>query len=677
MSSETLLYIILAGIIALGLALFQYFSKKQRLSKINMLFTFLRFLTIFSVLLLIINPTFDQIKISVEKPNLVLAIDNSSSIKHLKQDVTALEFINEIKANKEIQEKFNVDYYSFGEDLKTSDSITFSDKQTNISKAFIQLNQIYKQTVSPTLLISDGNQTYGNDYQFSSNSYKQPIYPIILGDTITYIDLKIQQLNVNKYAYLKNKFPIEAILVYNGNTGVKSTFIVKNGNTKVYSKSVNFSKNDNSEVINFTLPANRVGVGNYRATLIPLESEKNTINNSKNFAVEVINQKTKIAIVSDFSHPDLGALKKSVESNEQRSVSIVTPKEIINQINDFQLIIIYQPNNKFNIVFERLKSLNKNKFIIIGTKTSLSFLNRVSENYTQNITDQTENYQAELNINYSPFIIDDLVFESFPPLLSNYGEVKFNVPFQTILNKRINGVTIEEPLLATTEINGVREAILFGENIWQWRAQSFLNEKSFHAFDDFMGKLIQYLASNKQKSRLNLDYESFYSGSRNIIIKAEFFDKNYVFDTRETLNITVTDNISKERKTFPLILKNNNYQVDLSSLSPSKYSFTVKATNENMSKSGSFQILEYNVEQQFLNADVIKLQQLATNSSGLSNFIANTEQVIQELLNDNRFTPIQKSSKNTIPLIDWKYLLAIIALSLGIEWFLRKYNGLI
>lgn len=677
MLKETLLYIILAGIIALGLALFQYFSKKQRLSKINMLFTFLRFLTIFSVLLLIINPTFDQIKISVEKPNLVLAIDNSSSIKHLKQDVTALEFINEIKANKEIQEKFNVDYYSFGEDLKTSDSITFSDKQTNISKAFIQLNQIYKQTVSPTLLISDGNQTYGNDYQFSSNSYKQPIYPIILGDTITYIDLKIQQLNVNKYAYLKNKFPIEAILVYNGNTGVKSTFIVKNGNTKVYSKSVNFSKNDNSEVINFTLPANRVGVGNYRATLIPLESEKNTINNSKNFAVEVINQKTKIAIVSDFSHPDLGALKKSVEINEQRSVSIVTPKEIINQINDFQLIIIYQPNNKFNIVFERLKSLNKNKFIIIGTKTSLSFLNRVSENYTQNITDQTENYQAELNINYSPFIIDDLVFESFPPLLSNYGEVKFNVPFQTILNKRINGVTIEEPLLATTEINGVREAILFGENIWQWRAQSFLNEKSFNAFDDFMGKLIQYLASNKHKSRLNLDYESFYSGSRNIIIKAEFFDKNYVFDTRETLNITVTDNISKERKTFPLILKNNNYQVDLSSLSPSKYSFTVKATNENMSKSGSFQILEYNVEQQFLNADVIKLQQLATNSSGLSNFIANTEQVIQELLNDNRFTPIQKSSKNTIPLIDWKYLLAIIALSLGIEWFLRKYNGLI
>ncbi|MGB5418388.1 MAG: VWA domain-containing protein, partial [Algibacter sp.] len=363
MSSETLLYIILAGIIALGLALFQYFTKRKGMSKLNMLFAFLRFLTIFSVLLLIINPSFDQIKTSVEKPNLVVAIDNSTSIKHLKQDKEALDFIKQIKSNSDLQNKFNIDYYSFGENLKSSDSITFSDKQTNISEAFGQLNQIYKQTISPTILISDGNQTFGNDYQYASESYKQPIFPIILGDTITYTDLKIQQLNVNKYAYLKNKFPIEAILVYNGNGNVNSNFVIKNGNSTVYSKAIRFSKNDNSKVVNFTLPANSVGISNYRATLEPLESEKNKINNSKNFAVEVINQKTKIAIVSDFSHPDLGALKKSIESNEQRSVSLFSSKEIINQINDFQLVIIYQPDNKFKGLFDKIELLNSNKFV--------------------------------------------------------------------------------------------------------------------------------------------------------------------------------------------------------------------------------------------------------------------------------------------------------------------------
>lgn len=114
----------------------------------------------------------------------------------------------------------------------------------------------------------------------------------------------------------------------------------------------------------------------------------------------------------------------------------------------------------------------------------------------------------------------------------------------------------------------------------------------------------------------------------------------------------------------------------MSNLPASQYSFTVKADYGNISKSGTFQILEYDVEQQFLNAHVTKLQQLATNQGATSFFIANTESLATHLLADVRYKPIQKSHKNSIPLIDWNYLLFLIALSLSIEWFLRKFNGL-
>ncbi len=677
MKTETIIYIILAGAIAIFLAVFQYYNKKKSMSKLNMLFTFLRFLSIFSILLLLINPKFEQIKLSVEKPQLVIAIDNSSSISYLNQNTQVLDLVEKLSSDDNLNNKFNIELYTFGEVFKASDSITFSQSQTNINNAFKQLSQIYRQTTAPTLIISDGNQTYGNDYQFATSVYKQNIFPVIVGDTVTYTDLKIQQLNVNRYTYLKNRFPVETILVYNGNNTINSRFVVTRGNTTVYSESIRLSKENNSKVVNFTLPANSVGVSAYKTTIVPIDNEKNKVNNSKNFAVEVIDQKTKIAIVNDFSHPDLGTLKKSIESNEQRSVNLLRPKEIIDQINDFQLIIINQPNYKFKDLFEVLEKENKNHITIVGAKTDLNFLNNTKREFSSEITNQTESYQAELNNSFSPFIVDDINFESFPPLNSNYGQISFKIPFESLLNKSINGILTNEPLLVTYETNGRREGVLFGENIWQWRAQSYINNKSFNPFDDFIGKLVQYLASNKTKDRLNVDYESFYNGSGSIIIKAEFFDKNYVFDTRETLNISVTDNISKEERTFPFILKNNNFQVDLSSLPPSKYNFTVRATNENIAKSGSFQILEYNVEQQFLNANVTKLQQLATNSEGKSYFIDNTEDLINDLLTDNRFVSIQKSNKNIIPLIDWKYLLIIIALSLGLEWFIRKYNGLI
>ncbi len=164
---QTILFIVLSGIIALLLALFQY-AYRSKFNKLNALFIFLRFVTYFSILLLLINPKFEKIKYYNEKPNLVLAIDNSSSIKFLEQDDNVKNLIQVIKGNKELNNKFNIDYFSFGTELRNLDTIEFDDRRTNLSGVFSDLDQIYKNSVSPTLLVSDGNQTYGYDYEFTA-----------------------------------------------------------------------------------------------------------------------------------------------------------------------------------------------------------------------------------------------------------------------------------------------------------------------------------------------------------------------------------------------------------------------------------------------------------------------------------------------------------------------------
>tara|TARA_B100001063_G_scaffold183332_1_gene172671 strand:- start:8296 stop:10329 length:2034 start_codon:yes stop_codon:yes gene_type:complete len=676
-STDTIIYIILAGIIAVLLALFQYYYKTKSASKDNALFAFLRFITLFSVLLLLINPKFEQVEYYTEKPNLILAVDNSASLKHLNQADKAKTFTNYVLKNTQVTDKFNVKLFAFGEDITVADSFTFADRQTNVDKVFKSLTQVYKNTVSPTIMVTDGNQTIGNDYQFSAKKYNQAIYPIILGDTVVYSDLQISKLNANKYAYLKNNFPIEAIVVYNGNQPITSKFIVTKGNATVFSKPITLDKSNNSQVLNFTLPANDVGVQNYKAQIIPLDTEKNKTNNYKNFAVEVIDQKSKIAIVSTILHPDLGAIKKSIESNEQREVVFLRPNKILNQLNDFQLVILCQPNALFKSLFDELQKQNKNKWVIIGAKTDWQFLNKVTGSYNLDYTSQTEEYQPSLNKNYNPFIVEDIDFENLPPLKSTFGESIFNQPFETILYKTVSGIKTEQPLLATLETNGTREAVLFGEDIWKWRAQSYINEDSFLKFDNFVGKLVQYLASNKRRNRLNITYNSFYNGSDNIVINAQFFNKNYEFDTDASLVISLKNTKTQAVLNRPLILKGNSYQVNLNGLESGNYNFTVNSASENISVSGTFKIIEYNVEQQFLNADVTKLQQLATNSGGEAYFINSYEALIDSLLMDNRYQPIQKSNKSVVPLIDWSYLLFIIALSLALEWFIRKFKGLI
>ena len=470
---------------------------------------------------------------------------------------------------------------------------------------------------------------------------------------------------------------MEVILTYNGNENVNSRFVVKSGNSNIYSKMVSFSKENNSQILNFDLPANRVGVLSYVAQIIPLDIEKNTVNNSKAFAVEVIDQKTNVAIVSDILHPDLGVLKKSIESNEQRSVRFLKPNVNTNLLNDYQLIILYQPNRKFKPIYDVIKTQSKNHFTITGTQTDWNFFASNFDYLNKDQTNQTEDYQAVLNTGYNTFIVDDLKFNSFPPLQSSFGDIEFTAPIETILYKKIGNVDTEQPLLSTLENGDRRQAFLFGEDIWKWRAQSYLNNQSFNEFDNFIGKLVQYLASNKRRNRLNVSYDSFYGGSSPVKISAQYFDKNYQFDNRGSLNIIVKDKVSNKSRMLPFILNNTNYEVDLSSLPASNYAFTVSVANEGLKQSGSFTILDFNVEQQFLNANVTKLQRLATNSKGIAYFIANTDSLVAQLVSDKRFATIQKSIKKVVPLIDWKYLLALIALSLAIEWFMRKYNGLI
>jgi len=676
MQTETLIYIIFAGLTALLLALFQYIYKSNR-TKLSPLFAGLRFITVFAVLLLLINPKFEKLSYSIEKPSLVVAVDNSESIKHLNQIPNTNQLISTLKGNTALNDKFDIDYYAFGETFRKTDTLNFDAAQTNLASVFNDLSQIYKNTVAPTLLISDGNQTFGNDYIYASKDYSQPVFSVILGDTISYSDLKIQQLNVNKYAFLKNKFPVEVIAVYNGNGSKQTELRITLGNAIVYRETLNFSKSQNAHSINFTLPANKVGVNAYVATVVPLDNEKNTVNNSRPFAVDIIDQKTKVALVSAMSHPDLGALKNAIESNEQRSVDIVSPNSFLSAIDEYQLAILYQPNATFRAVFEALDANGNNRFVITGSQTQWSFLNSIQDNYVQKGSSLLEEYQASVNTNYNTFIIEYLDFESFPPLQTEFEELMFNIPEQVILYKSINRNVLEEPLLATFEFNNRREALLLGEHIWKWRAQSYLDHKSFQQFDDFIGKLVQYLATDSKRSRLNLDYESFYNGNGDIKINAQFFNKNYEFDSRARLYITLKAVDTGIETSLPFVLKQNNYQIDLGNFASGKYDFTVSANRGEVSKTGRLQILDYNVEQQFLNANVTKLQQLATNSLGKSYFIDNTTTLIDDLISDSRFTSLQKRSKNVVPLIDFKFLLALIVLSLSIEWFLRKYNGLI
>lgn len=676
MQTSTVLLIILAAVVALCVAVFQYFYKTKR-QKINVWLALVRFLFLFLGLLLLINPKFTKESYYIEKANLVVLTDNSTSIEKLGGKEAIVNSISKIKSDARLNDTYKVNTYSFGQNIVDGDSILFKEGNTNISKALNSLNEIYGNTPSAIVLLSDGNQTLGADYEYLQLNKNLHIYPIVVGDTTKYEDLRVSQINVNKYAFLKNKFPVETTILYSGNSSVNTIVRIYLDGKQVFRQAVEFNQNTTSKTINTLLEANSVGIKGLKIQVDAISNEKNSRNNSKERAIEVIDEKTNIALISSIAHPDIGALKKSIETNEQREVKILNPNIAIEELEDVDVFILYQPNTAFKPIYEFIANKGGGAFTITGRKTDWKFLNTIQSSFTKESYNQSEEIIPVKNQGFGLFDISEMSFSGFPPLESGLGEFKIEQPYETIALQRIKGVELDTPLFFVIDNETAKEAVLFGENIWKWRLQSYRDERSFKTFDDFIGKLFRYLSNVKQKSRLTLTYENLYEGNSNTKISATYFDKAYNFDANAALTIKLNRLESSFTRESPMLLKGNSYEYSLEDLEAGTYEFTVAETKEKLAKTGRFKILDFNIEDQFLASDYKKLKRLSKNSEGASYFPNQIENLIEELQNDNRFTPIQKSNRNVVSLIDFRYLLFFMALALAIEWFIRKYNGLL
>ncbi|WP_431123538.1 VWA domain-containing protein [Flagellimonas flava] len=677
MEIQTVLLILLAAIVALTVVFYQYFHKNPRKGTQRIILASLRFLTLFCALLLLINPQFVKRDFFVEKTKLVLLVDESSSMDIHTDEVSIREHLNAWTGNEAVQTRFEIHEYGFGNGVNPLDSIQFTQNNTDVYKALTDVNEIFGNQPKSILLFTDGNQTLGRDYEYLNLNNNSTVHPVVIGDTTQYEDLSVRLINTNTYAFLKNKFPLEAQLVYSGNREVtKSVSVLMDGKI-VHRENIQFSSSKRSQTINTLIEAQSVGVKSLQVRVESVQNERNPFNNMRETAIEVIDEKTKIAIVSEVLHPDIGTLKKSIETNKQRTVILLKPTDSAEKFNDVGLFILHQPTRRFKNVYERIDQLGANKFTIAGTKTDWLFLNQIQNSFFKERLNQTEEIIPVLNNGFGLFGLGNFSVQGYPPLEGQLGDIELKKESETLLFQRIRGVNLDVPLFSILTEGNQREAILFGENLWRWRAQNYRDNQNFEDFDALISKLMVYLSSNSGRNRLELDYDRVFDDASLAKVRASYYDESYAFDSAASLKISIQGKESDFSREGPLLLKGSYYETDLSDLQAGEYSFTITVESENLKRSGSFKILDFNPEKQTYSSNFGKLQRLAENNSGKAYLPGQMDELAQELSNSQRYTPVQKSTQNVVSLIDFKVLLGILAMTLALEWFIRKYNGLI
>ena len=152
LTPETILYIIIAAIISIIAAGFMYGYRTKYTGKLRWLFGILRFLSLFGLLILLINPQFKTESYTTERPQLPILVDNSTSIKELNQQEVIKLALEKLKSNEGLNEKFDISYYSFGNGFSKLDTLSNTESNSNIAAAFKSIKELYSNQKAPLVM---------------------------------------------------------------------------------------------------------------------------------------------------------------------------------------------------------------------------------------------------------------------------------------------------------------------------------------------------------------------------------------------------------------------------------------------------------------------------------------------------------------------------------------------
>lgn len=677
MSLYSSLFLLVGALLALFLVYLQYKDLFFQQRSKSIILASLRWISYFIVLLLLVNIQLESTTTEKQNQQLILLSDASTSMLNFTNENEVREVINQIQTNDKLRQKFDISTYSFGEGISVfqkTENFQINESQTNISKALSELHDIYRNQEYSLVLISDGNQNLGEDYTQVARRLNQKIFPLVVGDTTKIEDLKIDRINNNNYVFLDNKFLVEVFISYEGNKAINSTTRLMQAGNEVAKKEINFSPSRRTQRLTFEVLATKKGIQTYEIVVDPFENETFTENNSATISIEVIDDFSSILILSNQIHPDIGMLKRSLGKSKRSKIETSLVTEFDGDLGNYNLLILYQPNRTFNSVINQAQLIGLNALIFTGTKTDYAFVQEKFPYFSRETSRSTEDYYPLYNPKFNLFQQEDIGFANFPPLQDLFGEIRPRGNTSSLLFQQIQGFATENPLLFFTEVEGKRYGFFIGENSWRWRSQYFVDNKNVEGFDDFMGKITQYLTSSTTKKRLIVEAENLYTTKLGTEVKATFFDANYQLDSRAQVSIQLTNTHSSETNDFPMPWRGNYFGFPLKNLADGEYEFEVSVNDKEFTYNGKFTLEEADQEQKFIRPDLASMQSVGFEQNYF--LLSDLDELMSYLAEKDSLKPSLKSVKKNQSLIDWQYLLLFLIVSLSTEWFIRKYNGL-
>ena len=668
-------------------AILYYRNKSTGFSRpLIILLAVLRFISFSLIAFLLLSPLIKTIGRSTEKPSVVIGIDNSSSMFSGHDSAflnTALPGFYE-QLNSQLANKFDVQFYTFGQDVNKSEKPDFKEAKTDISYFISAINaEYYNRNLGAMVLLSDGIYNAGENPLYPLRNAMYPVFTVKFGDTTVKRDLIISGVNHNRYAYKGNRFPVEIKVHAREAAGATTNLTVTSEGKEIYSRPIKVSTANQVFTIPFFIEAGETGLKKYTIAVETIEDEINITNNRREIFVEVKEMRQKIALVAASPHPDLAALKRSLENSNNYQADLFMIGDFSEKVTDYSLFILHQLPSSASQAHRLTDEIIQSKIpvlFILGEQSDLSRFNQLKTGLTLSGFNQSTNEALPiLNKDFPLFMLTppvEKLFATFPPLISPFANYQVSNATYILAYQKLGQATTGIPLFAFTQMADVRYGLIAGEGIWKWRMQDFSENANHQTFDDLIHKSVQYLSQPGDKGNFRVYWNNYYAENEPVDFSARLYNDTEEPITGPEVEMQITNEDGKEYN-YSFTTKGLIYQLSAGSLPAGMYSFTAKTDPGTgiLTKSGNFVVSPLNLEDVNTVANHRLLNAMADETGGSSFMPDDAQKIIEVIKNRDDIKPVVYSKKRYTDLVDFFPMLLLIILLMGAEWFLRKFHG--
>lgn len=702
-------FVLLCLLLGAGYAALLYFAPRKRVQHAQRqategdglsrgatwLLAALRCMAVALIAFLLLAPLVQRNVSESEKPVIIIAQDNSKSIDYCRDsaychDSMAAEML---RLRQQLSKRYDVQCYTYGSavrQLSPQVSPDYTDKSTDMGTLLREIAERYaNRNVGAVLLTGDGLYNQGYDPATMVQQLSFPVYTVALGDTTPRRDAAVSHVQYNRVAYLGNQFPVEITLRAGQLRGQSRTLTVSHNGKQLFSKTITYTSDDFTATESLMIDADHAGLQQYVVHIAPVEGESSLRNNTYILPVEIIDGHQKIAIIAAAPHPDVAAIRRSIEAHQNYEVESFLAQDFKASFKDYDMVILHQLPAQGGVgadVVQQAMRARLPLMFIVGGLSDLGRLNALHaglEIYAK--LNRSDEATPLYNTAFTAFTIDEGVvrsIEAFPPLTVPFGSYRLGGNAQTLFQAQIGNIRSGQPLVAVSQQQELRYSFVAGEGLWKWRIADFQQNGTNANFDDMFGKIVTYTALQVNKERFRVNAKKVWGENENVVIDAELYDENYAPVNQPEVTLTLThqaqgSTTASRPQSYKFNKEGTGYTLNLGRLAPGQYRYlaTTAYNGRQLKAQGTLIVEDLNLEDLNLTADHALMNTLASLTGGQMLSPRQLSQFPQLLKEREDITPVIYSRQRYSELMHLPLSFILIVLLLGAEWVLRKYHG--